>query len=296
MTAYTRAELIVVVDIDGKSRVTACALGITADTVLDLCRDLVAAGHGPDLPLVAYWGDVPALLVRSIGEGATLYVDEVDRKGFNGTPTLSVRRGAKPWKNSDLVSQVQIGGPDSFWRNLQSKNADFAGVKFQNSGSESGIWDSVDRDNRGISGPADVVASELGTTLRDRGTAPLLQDDESGLWRLRYPDGTLGGLAGRAWALDTARREGLIDRTGEHVEADDGTKWRRKVSADGVLTHVTRLQRAKRVQVDWNQCLGCGGRMKYRPGSGRFCGTQCRESFDKGLDFTAQAENEQIAA
>jgi hypothetical protein len=55
------------------------ALGITARgraPVLDLCRALVAAGHDPRRPLHAYRGDVLALKVRSIGEGAKLIVKE----------------------------------------------------------------------------------------------------------------------------------------------------------------------------------------------------------------------------
>jgi hypothetical protein len=59
------------------------ALGITARgyaPVLDLCRALVKAGHDPRWPLHAYRGDVLALKVRSIGEGARLTVRE-DRAG-----------------------------------------------------------------------------------------------------------------------------------------------------------------------------------------------------------------------
>jgi hypothetical protein len=59
------------------------ALGITARgyaPVLDLCRALVKADHDPRRPLHAYRGDVLALKVRSIGEGARLTVRE-DRAG-----------------------------------------------------------------------------------------------------------------------------------------------------------------------------------------------------------------------
>jgi hypothetical protein len=52
-------------------------LGISvcdAAPILGLCRALVAAGHDPQLPLHAYRGDVLALRVRSIGEGAQLAV------------------------------------------------------------------------------------------------------------------------------------------------------------------------------------------------------------------------------
>jgi hypothetical protein len=53
------------------------ALGISvcdAAPVLGLCRELVAAGHDPQLPLHAYRGDVLALRVRSIGEAAQLAI------------------------------------------------------------------------------------------------------------------------------------------------------------------------------------------------------------------------------
>jgi hypothetical protein len=59
------------------------ALGITARgyaPVLELCRALVKAGHDPRRPLHAYRGDVLALKVLSIGEGARFTVRE-DRAG-----------------------------------------------------------------------------------------------------------------------------------------------------------------------------------------------------------------------
>ena len=57
---------------------TCTALGITVtDTapVLALCRALVEAGQDPSLRLEAYRGDMLALRVRSIGEGAGLTVE-----------------------------------------------------------------------------------------------------------------------------------------------------------------------------------------------------------------------------
>jgi hypothetical protein len=56
---------------------TCAALDVTAHgnaPVLALCRKLVEAGHDPALPAHAYRGDVLALKVRSIGEGARLRV------------------------------------------------------------------------------------------------------------------------------------------------------------------------------------------------------------------------------
>ena len=40
--------------------------------MLALCRLLIAAGHEPDQPLEVYRGDMLALRVRTIGEGANL--------------------------------------------------------------------------------------------------------------------------------------------------------------------------------------------------------------------------------
>jgi hypothetical protein len=143
---------------------------------------------------------------------------------------------------------------------------------------------------------ADILEIETGAKLVRGPGAPLVRDEATGMSRLQFPDGSVSDIGNLSRLTDAARHHGLLDRSQEHVEAEDGTAWRRKASADDVLAHVKRLARAKRIQVDWNQCLGCGGRMKYRPGSGRFCGTQCRDLFDKGLDFTARAENEQLAA
>jgi hypothetical protein len=61
----------------------ASALGFSASgaaPVLALCRELVAAGHHPATPLEGWRGEVLALRVAPIGEGAALTVDE-----HNGT-------------------------------------------------------------------------------------------------------------------------------------------------------------------------------------------------------------------
>jgi hypothetical protein len=63
------------------------AEGISArgyDPVLDLCRELAAAGRNPTSPLEGWRGDTLCLRVRSIGEGARLTVED-DR---HGTPNL----------------------------------------------------------------------------------------------------------------------------------------------------------------------------------------------------------------
>jgi hypothetical protein len=54
---------------------TAEALGIVVHSstpVIVLCRKLIAAGHDPALPLVAYRGETLCLYVRSIGAAARL--------------------------------------------------------------------------------------------------------------------------------------------------------------------------------------------------------------------------------
>jgi hypothetical protein len=57
--------------------------------VLDLCRALIKAGHDPKRALHAYRGEVLALAVRCIGEGARLTVEDDSR----GTPRL------RRWRN-----------------------------------------------------------------------------------------------------------------------------------------------------------------------------------------------------
>jgi hypothetical protein len=56
------------------------AVGRGYAPVFALCRALIAAGHDPRRPLHAYRGDVLALSVSSIGEGAQLTVED-DRHG-----------------------------------------------------------------------------------------------------------------------------------------------------------------------------------------------------------------------
>lgn len=60
-----------------------------AAPVLALCRKLIEAGYDPATPLHAYRGDVLALRVRSIGEGAKLTVTD----SRCGTPVL------RPWRD-----------------------------------------------------------------------------------------------------------------------------------------------------------------------------------------------------
>ena len=59
----------------GSDRCEAEGISVRAAApVLALCRKLVTAGHDPERPLHAYRGNVLALRVRSIGEGAQLAI------------------------------------------------------------------------------------------------------------------------------------------------------------------------------------------------------------------------------
>jgi hypothetical protein len=65
---------------DGKTIATACGISVCRHTpVLALCRKLVAAGHDRSLPAEAWRGTTLALRIRSIGEAASLRVDEPRR-------------------------------------------------------------------------------------------------------------------------------------------------------------------------------------------------------------------------
>lgn len=102
--AIVRAELI------GSDRATAA--GITAHgqaPVLALCRQLVAADIDPDRPLNAYRGDMLALRVRSIGEGARLTVRDDNR----GTPRFVAYR-----PGPDKEPRLACGGSSPIAQNL----------------------------------------------------------------------------------------------------------------------------------------------------------------------------------
>ena len=59
----------------GSDRCEAGGISVcTAAPVLAVCRKLMAAGHNPRRPLHVYRGNVLALRVRSIGEGAQLAI------------------------------------------------------------------------------------------------------------------------------------------------------------------------------------------------------------------------------
>jgi hypothetical protein len=97
-----RAELI------GSNRCTIPGFAATSQTpVPALCRTLLAAGFDPTTAFEIYRGNTLALLVRSIGEGARLTVEDSrlgqprfrrwrDRQGSDGTapPIASLRPAA----------------------------------------------------------------------------------------------------------------------------------------------------------------------------------------------------------
>jgi hypothetical protein len=61
--------------LEGSRMCSAEGISVTADApVLALCRQLVATGLDPQLPLEAYRGETLSLWVRSIGEAAELDV------------------------------------------------------------------------------------------------------------------------------------------------------------------------------------------------------------------------------
>ena len=78
-------------------------VGNASAPVLALCRKLVAAGIDPATPMEVYRGEVLCLLVRSIGEGAGLFVDEV-----SGTGTPRFRKWVQPSKAGPQTAQNEF--------------------------------------------------------------------------------------------------------------------------------------------------------------------------------------------
>jgi hypothetical protein len=98
--APLRAEL------SGDDSCTACGLTVRgAAPVLALCRRLIEADHDPATPLHAYRGDVVALTVRSIGEGAALDVSETG-VGFRRARRPSA---APPKRQNERAARVVPG-------------------------------------------------------------------------------------------------------------------------------------------------------------------------------------------
>ena len=69
------AQIPIRAELTGDDCCTALGLSVTSTSpVIALCRALINAGHDPTTPLEVYRGDVLALRVRSIGEGAQLQI------------------------------------------------------------------------------------------------------------------------------------------------------------------------------------------------------------------------------
>jgi hypothetical protein len=92
----------------GGTAATATAAGITVQAeapVLALCRRLLAAGHDPGTPLEAYRGDTLCLRVRSIGEGATLAIND---GGFQRYQPPARRRRSCPYVASPPLAHTDL--------------------------------------------------------------------------------------------------------------------------------------------------------------------------------------------
>jgi hypothetical protein len=71
------------------------SIGCGEAPALELCRKLVATGLNPATPLHVYRGDVLALRIRSIGEGAELTV-QTDSRGTPRFQKYRIRDGTAP--------------------------------------------------------------------------------------------------------------------------------------------------------------------------------------------------------
>jgi len=74
------------------------ALGVEASGVISLCRELIRAGHDPNLALRAYRGATLALIITSIGSAAALRIGRIGfvRDSKYRPPVLAARRKAAP--------------------------------------------------------------------------------------------------------------------------------------------------------------------------------------------------------
>lgn len=88
----------------GWTKITASALGLNStarNPILDLCRQLVAAGHNPAEPAQVYRGQTLALHIRSIGEATGLTVKEDPRTRFAPYVPFPSDRVDRTGENSD---------------------------------------------------------------------------------------------------------------------------------------------------------------------------------------------------
>jgi hypothetical protein len=113
----TGAIVPVAAELIGTNQAQATALGIEVrgnSPVLALCRRLVEHGHDPAAELHAYRGDVLALKVRSIGEGAKLTVkDNHIRKPIFRRWRDSAENGAGASPVRQTVSAKGSGTPSA---------------------------------------------------------------------------------------------------------------------------------------------------------------------------------------
>lgn len=118
MARPIRAEL------SGDAMASACGLMVHSGLpVIALCRELVAAGYDPTIPLEAYRGSTLCLHVRSIGEAAELEVDGAGR--FVRTARHRIARysdlycsgasniGVAPQIDSDRPSGTDLPPPEA---------------------------------------------------------------------------------------------------------------------------------------------------------------------------------------
>src|SRR5262249_25005849 len=96
---------------------TCMAAGITARghaPVLKLCRQLLAAGHDPTVRLEAYRGKVLCFVVRTIGKGAGLTVedDKLGRPKVRRWHASSGSGAASPVRPFAQSDRVIGGGPN----------------------------------------------------------------------------------------------------------------------------------------------------------------------------------------
>ena len=237
--------------------------------VLTMCRALVAAGHNG--PLEVYRGETLAMRIRSIRAAARVQVDESDDNGAGGTPILKRHQeGVRLSRSVPEVGTELPGDPESPRDKVEEKSSGFIGVFSDGTASGGDFPVVLDFPKRGISGPAAVLTAELGGA--------------------RIPDDP-ADLDGIPEGLNLTRRKELARvqraRSGKPPVtrldfSDDDRAWRRKVSPNGVVAHVTKPRKIRAPQVNWNQCLTCGSRFTYELGKGRFCCSGCRSAFDKG--------------
>ena len=100
-----------------------------ASPILETCHQLTQAGYDPDRPLHCYRGDILALRVRSIGEGAALTV----KTAGNGSPIFAVLKGAAgspiDWRDgrvTTLAAGAQTLKPAHLTRHEVSRRYDRA--------------------------------------------------------------------------------------------------------------------------------------------------------------------------